>query len=155
MHRGPAICALVASFALAGCGEGRVNDAPVRQMVHRYLGAMVAHDWATACAQLTREAAARHRASGDAANCPAALALAAGAGLSGVPGVHPERAGEDLIGVRVEIVMIDADRAEVQLRFPRDGDGMFLAVRRGGTWLLAQDLGIGIPVDVPRSGAFD
>jgi len=132
----------------AGCGGGgHTNDAPVRALMQRYLRAMVAHDWALACAQLTPEAAQRHVLGSRSSDCPHALAFQAGAGLAGAPHVHPERAGEELATVRIQKVTMLGDKAQLYLEEHTREEFILLAVRRSGTWLLTQDLGIGIPVD--------
>jgi hypothetical protein len=134
----------------AGCGGGgvvRSNDAPVRALMQRYVRAMVSHDWVLACAQLTPEAAQRHVLGTHSSDCPHALAFQAGADLAGAPHVHPERAGEELAKLRIQKVAMLGDKAQVYLEEHTREEFILLAVRRGGTWLLTQDLGIGIPID--------
>jgi hypothetical protein len=149
VRRSLATAAAIAAASAAGCGGARhASDAPVRALTHRYVNAMVAHDWVGACALLTPEAAERHHRGAPSSDCPHALAFDAGAGLAGAPGVHPERAGEELAALRVNRVTMLGDKAQVHLgSFPGEEEFILLAVRRAGTWLLAQDLQPGIPVD--------
>jgi hypothetical protein len=144
------ILAVVFAALLAGCGGGAgQDDAPVRALMDRYLQALTHHDWVRACAQLTPQAAKHRRLSAPAAaDCPSAQAFEAGAGLVGVPHVHPERAGEELATARIDSVVMRGDSAQIFITVPPDRSAVpYLAVRRAGRWLLAQDLEIGVPVD--------
>jgi hypothetical protein len=110
VHRALAIVAVAAAAVGAGCGgASRPDDAPVRALMQLYVSAMVAHDWELACAQLTPEAAQRHVAGTRTLDCPQALAFEAGAPLAGVPHVHPERAGEELTAVLMEMGEVRVD----------------------------------------------
>ena len=144
------VLAVVFAALFAGCGGGaRQDDAPVRALMDRYLQALTHHNWVQACAQLTPQAAEQRRLSApEAADCPSAEAVDAGAGLAGIPHVHPERAGEELATARIDSVMMRGDSAQIFMTVPPDRDSVpYLAVRRAGRWLLAQDLEVGVPVD--------
>jgi hypothetical protein len=150
--RGPV---LLAALLLAGCGASpHAGDAPVRALMDRYLAAMSHRDWVQACAQLTPEVAQQRAQSTPAGDCPSSQAWDAGAGLAGDPHVHPERAGEEFTQMRVTRIDMLGDRALVHVHQPGSlEDVTLLAVRRQGTWLLAQDLEVGAPYD-PGSGQF-
>ena len=149
MARGPVLALALAGALVAGCGGGAVHDdGPVRALMHRYVQALVHHDWVRACAQLTPQAAEQRRLTApEAANCPSAQAFDAGQGFS-YPGIHPERAGQELLPLRIERIVMLGHRAQIFIVIPPDRNEVpLLAVRRAGRWLLAQDLEVGIPVD--------
>jgi len=149
-----ALPVLATALLAVGCGGSGGGDGPVRALMQRYLHAMVVHDYSTVCAQLAPETAARHRFPGAPPGCPAAMS-AETHGLDGEPGVHPERANEDLQLVRVDHVVMLGDRAQIYVHLPFAGDTIVLAVRRAGRWLLLQEIeGISIPVDATGSGTF-
>jgi hypothetical protein len=146
---------LATALLAAGCGGSGGADAPVRAMMDRYLTGMVRHDYAKVCDQLAPEIAARHRFPGAPADCAQAMD-AETHGLDGYPGVHPDRANEDMALVRVERVTMLGDRAQVYVHDPFGGDTIVLAIRRAGRWLLLQEPGgISIPADAAGSGPFD
>jgi hypothetical protein len=141
------IAAAVLALTIGGCGAG-ADDAPVRALMQRYLHAMIAQDWTTACAQLTPEAAELRHRSAPRTDCASALAFEAGGGLSNPPPyAHPERAGEEFKDVRIQTIEMRDDSAQVYVESPRGEEFILLAVRRAGRWLLAQDLEVGIPID--------
>lgn len=151
--RGPVLILVLVGVVLTGCGGGGQDDAPVRALMDRYVQALTRHDWAYACAQLTPEAAEQRRLSTPYADgCPSAEAFDAGEGFTGDPHIHPERAGEELLALKINRIVMHGDRAQIWIVIPPDRNEVpFLAVRRAGQWLLAQDLEVGIPVD-SRSG---
>lgn len=144
--------ALTLAVAAAGCGDAAPDDGPVRALMHRYLNAMITQDWALACAQLTPEAAEERHRSAPSNDCQGALAFESGTDISAPPpNAHPERSGEEFQAVRINRIEMRDRSAQVYVE-ERPGDEFILvAVRRGGRWLLAQDLEPGIPVDA--SGA--
>jgi len=152
VSRRAAIAVVAVALTGAGCGGGRPSGEPVNALMRRYLVAMMTRDWATACAQLTPEAAeARHR-SAPSADCPGALAFESGANLVNPPPylhLHPELAGREFEEVRIQHIEMRDHSAQIDIETHPGEEIILLAVRRGGRWLLAQDLAPGIPVVPP------
>jgi hypothetical protein len=122
---------LAAALLVAACGgdDGPGPDAAVRD----YYRALLAGDGARACAQLTgaleREIAASAAARSVGGTCPDVLVLAGG--------LNPDRAGDGLDGLRVN-VEADGDSARARLANPlTDKPETLRLVRVDGEWRIA------------------
>jgi predicted small secreted protein len=131
--RMPVVClaVLASAFTVAACGgdDGPGPDAAVRS----YYRALLEGDGTRACAGLTdalsREIAATDGAKRAGGTCPDVLALASG--------LNPDRAGDDLNGLRVDVDR-DGDVASARLSNPLTNKPETLRVERvDGEWRIA------------------
>ena len=125
------LVAVASALAAGGCGGG---DAPgPGAAVRSYYRALLAGDGARACDGLTRDLqrdiAMSRGAQSAGGTCPAVLKLAAG--------LNPDRAGDDLHALRVDVER-DGDRASASLANPLTGKRESLRLTRvDGEWKLA------------------